>query len=618
MPYQKTMPTTYMGNIVVGAVSDSYISGRKQYAAYGGVMPSIHILKDTTGNVVRMCKNKPIMDDWYFRALFNEWSTDNPDVATWKERMESCTVWVYGSLDDGGLCLSHVDTDYCILYLFNGLYQNIETHQYSYHVANSHRIQFAEEYEFFMAYIYDEMPTYQNECRMWTYNKQDALEHQNAVWIGVTSPSYAVVGNVYTFQYLQNGGFRFALNDDTPYPNSCIEAMTASSIVSNFYDDAINEIATQTHLHVSGTVFSGAIHDDKNSNGGYNGEQGGGGDYPNTQDGQTPTDATSAGILGTGILTLYAPSVTELQNFSNFLYASLTDADALALKKLFSNPMDYIIGLNMCHLDLSSQIANTKSVHLGGIDSTIAMSYLSNQIICVSGGSLSLPMPMFNFLAFSPYLKAKIYIPYCGEHDLPIDWVIGGVMNLTYNIDLLSGALTAQLSITRDRTSYLTNGKIEDAVNNLFYTEYTGNIFIPVPLGSVDNRGLMSSLLGIASATATSIATSNPMPLVGSVANAAMNSKPTLQRSGSIGSCYGYMLPQCAQITIERAVQNLPLEFSSYRGYPSNTIGKIGNYTGLIICDTDTFWSNNFTKAVTDEEVNEIKQLLNSGIWIDE
>lgn len=620
MPLFKTVKTDNYGTFIVSAMTDGTIAGRRMfYTSYGAVDPTIIKLENTINNIVGMCNLKTGIRPNQYESLFSDFDPNNASVETWKENLKNCSVWLYGSLDDGGIFLAKsnvADTYYFIG--INGLYKNISNNKLRYHRAFNYLLNFSKDYEVVFNYLYNPQEQYQNICKMMVYRiGSDALTHFNALWVGVDSPSWVNLGTVDTLLYLKNGGFQTGIPDGIHYPNSCIGAITSTSITKEFYDDAINEVLTSTHTHVSGTLFSGVVHVDPNDAGGSGGQQGGGGGYENFQDGQNPVKQNLKGCLGTGILTLYNPSETDMQNFTSFLYSSITDGDAIALKKLFASPMDYIVCFNMTHLDLSTNIADSKTVHFGGVDSTVAMPYLEYQFIYASGGSLNVPHQCNNFLDYSPYTKAKIYIPYCGEYDLPIDLVMAGTMYIDYMIDLLSGAVTAQLSMTRDRHGlFNSNMNIENAVNDLFMMSFQGNIYTQIPIGSVDNRGLVSSLLGIASATGTAIATSNPLPLMGSVANTALSSKETITKSGSISSCYGYMAPEYAQIILQRPIQNKPYEFSLYRGYPSNVLDKLGNFHEFTTVDTDTFWTDNFSKPITNEETRELKQILNDGFYL--
>ena len=220
-------------------------------------------------------------------------------------------------------------------------------------------------------------------------------------------------------------------------------------------------------------------------------------------------------------------------------------------------------------------------------------------------------------------IPSKIYIPYCGVHELPIDLVMGGTLKLQYIVDVLTGSLVAELSLIRDR-SWLMGS--EDAVTQgtgyddggLMWS-YSGNCFIPIPIASTDYRNVVNGALGLVSGIGTSIATGNPLPLAGSVAGAVMNSKPQIQVGSNMGANYGYMTAQDAYLIIEQPVPAKPMEYQSWVGYPVNEMYTIRDYSGLMIVKTDNYWCGtvkNGFGVITPDEADELRELLNGGICV--
>ena len=149
---------------------------------------------------------------------------------------------------------------------------------------------------------------------------------------------------------------------------------------------------------------------------------------------------------------------------------------------------------------------------------------------------------------------------------------------------------------------------------------FSGNCFTPIPIGNLDYRNAINSILGLIGGVGTTIATGNPMPIAGAVANGVMNSKPDFQMGGNIGSNYGYMTAQDAFIILQNTVQNRPYNFIDWKCYPSNRLLPISSFKGYIEVETDTFWCGGYKtslgKPITSTECEEIKNILNSGIWI--
>ncbi len=614
MPYQKLVKSPYLGNYVqVGDVSNGLQGYARTWVTRNGVMPTIIDIPHN-GSIISDINTKPECGNHLWYNLTNPRNKSDD----WTQQIinyNNASIWLWGSLDDGGVALTNCGRDTYALTIWHGYYENNTKKWYNGKTISA-TFSKATDYQLVFYYCYDgfnetQASSYDGNFVVWMYDQSETIDHLNAVWVG-TSPSYVSVGRIDNLLYLDNGGFQKSIIDNNYYPNSCLAYR--SFISQSIYDDDIRDVPLTTGEgweHISGTVFSGKIHKDPYAGG--NGDQGGGALLDEAQDGVQPPDITDAGILGTGILTLFNPSVQDMTNFANFLYSTLTSGDADALKKLFMNPMDYIICLNMTRLDVSSQTSGSQVVHMGGIDTSVTMPKIVNQFVTYSGGSVTI-RPQYNFTDYSPYTKLQIYIPYCGQHELPIDLLQGGTLYLTYNVDLLSGALTAILSVTRNRKEYMYN--VENAIDNYTTLTYTGNIYCAVPIGSVDNRQYVSSLIGMASSALTSVASGNPLPLVGMAANAAMASKQTVSHNGAIGSTMGFLANQEAFLIRSRPAVNVPDNYSMWKGYPSNRFGAIKDFTEFVKVDSNTLWTDKFSKDITETECLELKQIVNDGIYI--
>lgn len=616
MPIYKLVKSPTLGQyITVGAVSQG-VAGN--WVTRNGQPPTVIDLR-TVGAIMQKLAELPTFDWNRYWGFLQNPQPKNTDFTPFFEHFDQCAVWLWGSFDDGGVAVLNMgdpvygNPTYYGVVLCRGCYENATQKWYNCTGSSYHRLKSNEE-EWVFYYPYRDFDETQHSDDngyfiSFLHSTNDGMAHYNALWIG-TTPTYPQVDTVYNLIYLDNGGFRQSPTNGNWYPNSGIGY--ASLLNFKQYDDAMIDPPTaQGWTHVSGTIFSGVVHKDPYAGG--NGDQGGGALLDEAQDGVQPPDITDAGILGTGILTLFNPSVQDMTNFANFLYSTLTSGDADALKKLFMNPMDYIICLNMTRLDVSSQTSGSQVVHMGGIDTSVTMPKIVNQFVTYSGGSVTIK-PQYNFTDYSPYTKLQIYIPYCGQHELPIDLLQGGTLYLTYNVDLLSGALTAILSVSRNRKEYMFN--VENAIDNYTTLTYTGNIYCAVPIGSVDNRQYVSSLIGMASSALTSVASGNPLPLVGMAANAAMASKQTVSHNGAIGSTMGFLANQEAFLIRSRPAVNVPDNYSMWKGYPSNRFGAIKDFTEFVKVDSNTLWTDKFSKDITETECLELKQIVNDGIYI--
>ena len=103
--------------------------------------------------------------------------------------------------------------------------------------------------------------------------------------------------------------------------------------------------------------------------------------------------ATSTGVIG-----LFAPSASQMQLLADFMWTDFggegtTTEDILkevvqALKRLISNPLDYVVGLNIIPSQGLS-IGDSQNVRFGFVNSNVSMPKLTNQYFTVDCGSLS-------------------------------------------------------------------------------------------------------------------------------------------------------------------------------------------------------------------------------------
>ena len=363
-------------------------------------------------------------------------------------------------------------------------------------------------------------------------------------------------------------------------------------------------------------------YDPNNSSGDNHNNSGGDGDYDTDNDPLDPSDEPSftTDALDTGFVNVYLPTKSELKSLAEFLFTGITENISIALKRLVANPLDYIVSLSLCHINLG--YTETEAVKFGGISTNVVMGKAQSQFVKLNGGSVTINQAKHgnNFMCYAPYNKCNIWIPYCGLHELPIDLIMGGTLKLKYIVDILTGSVIANLYLTRDRISDygFPKERCEKGQSEGYMWSYTGNCFEPLPFASTDYRNVVNGALGIASGAVTSIATGNPLPLAANVANAAMSSKPTLQTGGSIASCYGYMCMQQAFLILQKPSPNMYYGFSSWEGYPSNMKRKIKDSTGYLEIEPSCFWTGavkNKFGVITETEADELKNIMGSGIY---
>lgn len=329
-------------------------------------------------------------------------------------------------------------------------------------------------------------------------------------------------------------------------------------------------------------------------------------------DDESLTDLNSLTAINSGLVTLYRPTTSELTSFANFLYTGITDSIANQLKKLVTNPLDYVIFVALCKF--APPIYGREEIAFCGVGSGVSADKIVNQFYDLDCGTIHFREQYRSFLDYSPNSKVKIYLPFGGIHELNIDECMGSAISVKYRIDLLSGSAVAKVKITRDRRD---TAPFDCSIDSFIY-EYPCNVYLTMPLSATDWRGTYQSLVSLAGGVVGGVATGGvggAMSIATSVASAVTSNKVSVSRSGQIGSSYGYLGQDDPYLILERPITSVPSQYESWEGLNSNILERVGNMSGYTEIDTDTMWTDSFGYA-TKEECDMIKELFNGGIYL--
>lgn len=333
-------------------------------------------------------------------------------------------------------------------------------------------------------------------------------------------------------------------------------------------------------------------------------------DYEEREDDTSKTDETQFEVdaVNSGLVTIFNPSQSEIREFSNFLFSGITEDIANFFKRLLSSPLDYIITLAMVHY--RPQTHNSAEIKFGGIGSGVASMVVVDQYEIIDCGTETIQRQWGSFLDYAGYTKARVYLPYCGIHDIDIDLTIDASVQIQYIVDNLSGACVAQVVVNHERRY---NG--DRRVAGTRY-EFTGNVFEQVPLSASDYRSAVNGVLTAMGGVGAVVA-GNPVAGVSAIASGVMNMKPTIQTASKVGSSFGYMGLQKPFIEVTRPNPCVPLNYPYREGYPSNIYSKLGgeNIGGYLKVERGTFKFDSIPN-ITDDEGNEIIKLLESGVFM--
>lgn len=283
-----------------------------------------------------------------------------------------------------------------------------------------------------------------------------------------------------------------------------------------------------------------------------------------------------------GFITIYNPSLTQLQSLAGFLWSQPFDIDTF--KKLFSNPMDAIIGLGI--IPVSPTHGSSRSVKFGNVDSEITMPVISNQFVEKDCGSVQIKKWVDCFLDYNA-TKIEIYVPYCGTYSLDPVEVMGKTIHLKYHIDCLTGGCAAML-----------------AVGGSVMYQWNGSCITNVPLTAENFAGAIQNAVSAVASIA-----SGGSPVAG-VTNAVMNFKPNIEKAGNMGGSAGLMSVQQPYVIITRPNMSVPAKLNTFTGNTLNVTMNLSTVTGF----TQVELIHLDGIPCTDDERDELLTLLKRGV----
>ena len=319
-----------------------------------------------------------------------------------------------------------------------------------------------------------------------------------------------------------------------------------------------------------------------------------------------PTDDTgdlpiapvpAVGIPGTGFVAIYNPTQSQLASFSQYLWSNdFVDN----IKKLFEDPMQAIIGLHMIYATPSRGADN--NIICGYLDSGVNSRTVSNQYINIACGAIKVSKYFGNILDYVPYTKIQLFLPFIGVVNLDTNEVMGSTLNVTYRVDVLTGACLAQVSVSR--SDY----------GAVMYT-FSGNCAVQLPITGGNYSSIIANTIGIGASIGATIASGGalaPVAVAGAAAGVS-NSHLNVAHSGSIGANAGAMGGKIPYLIITRPKPYNANNYNNFYGYPSNKTIKLSSCTGYTRVK-DIHLEN--ISSATDDELNEIESLLKEGVII--
>lgn len=314
-------------------------------------------------------------------------------------------------------------------------------------------------------------------------------------------------------------------------------------------------------------------------------------DPPDTGIGNAPSPVIPTGNASS-LWAVYNPSQSQLNSFGAWLWSS---SFVEQLKKLFNDPMQAIIGVHKVFA--TPNTSGSASITCGYLDSGVSAAVVSSQYTSVDCGTVSLIEYFGNVFDYDPYTKVSIYLPFIGVVPLKTSEVMRSSINVTYGVDVITGACLAKIKISRDNAG------------GILYS-YGGSCACHYPISSGSYAGIISGIVTSAMGIAAGIATGSPLTGAAGVISGIRQMKTDVSHSGGFTGCAGAMGPKKPYLIITRPQTRVAENFNNFSGLPSNAYIKIGDCPGFIKVSECRIIS----QTAYDAEITEIETLLKTGI----
>lgn len=318
----------------------------------------------------------------------------------------------------------------------------------------------------------------------------------------------------------------------------------------------------------------------------------GGGTFSAWGDNIDYADPPSNSALSSNLLTMFKLTNEEVSGISHFLYSN---DFILNVKKLFTNPFDYLVNFQLLPIDTSNTI--TANVCIGGLDTEVTGERLTTQYWQSNELYLDVNEYYGSFADYSPDTRIHLYVPFCGFREVRVEDVMAGGIGIKFNVDMLTGDVVAQVKMYGAYTQ------------SIMYT-LAGNCSAQAPLTGRDYSNIYRTAL---SQTVSGINHGNPVSgAVGGAMTIAL-SKPSVQRGGAISGNAGQLSQFTPYLLFTRPAISQPGDYAHYKGRPSNITRRLRDLTGYT--EVDTLITEGFSKA-SAAEMEMIRAALKGGVYL--
>lgn len=309
-----------------------------------------------------------------------------------------------------------------------------------------------------------------------------------------------------------------------------------------------------------------------------------------------------------GLIHVYNPTPDEMIAFGKWLWVTYADA---TIEKIWNNPFDGVISAHELYATPAAD--GSDNIRSGFLVCPTVAPLVRVRYTTINCGSIAIPEHYANYLDYSPYSKAHVYLPFIGIVELNVDDIVGHGVNIAYHIDAYNGSCIAQITVAK-----------KDYTNTVY--QFSGNCAVELPLAGGSQAAIKAGMIAAAATGISSVVGSIASGVTGNIGGAvsgaaygvagavshAVSQKSSVQHSGSFGASYGAMGIKKPYIIIHRPIQKEVVNYNQEYGYPAHKRVVIGNCEGYLRVREVHVQS----QTATDDEKALIEKKLKEGVFV--
>ena len=325
---------------------------------------------------------------------------------------------------------------------------------------------------------------------------------------------------------------------------------------------------------------------------------------------------------GPGFIHVYNPTPAEFVAFGTWLWVTYADA---TIDKILNNPFDGVIGAH--ELYATPNRDGRDNIRSAFLTCPTTADLVTNRYSEIDCGTVIVPEFYGNYLDYSPYSQAYIYLPFIGINEVSIDDIVGHAVNIRYRIDSYSGSCIAMIFVAKG------------GYQNLCY-QFAGSCSVEVPMAGGSQAaikagmmqaeayaraamiqaganvfgGLGSAMMGNIGGILSSLGgiASNYAQAQAGVEAARVANKSSVQHSGQFGASHGAMGEKVPFIIIRNPIQVKVVNYNEDYGFPAHKRVIVGGCRGYLRVRE----VNVISAHATDEEKMAIEMALKGGVYV--